>query len=165
VPEIFWVDANIPGRVGVAMRPRGGNYLADDMPLFKAAGVDVLVSALGEREVRENWLSDCGSHASAAGIEFVHFPIPNLLTPPYETAMPVIGSLAERVARGQGLATHCFAGIGRSTTIAASILVVLGLDPEDAWERIRAVRGVQLPDTKAQYEWVLGIPGWLQPTV
>ena len=140
------------------MRPRGGNYLADDMPLFKAAGVDVLVSALGEKEVRDNWLGTCGDHCSTAGIEFVHFPIPNLFTPEYETALPRMRELASHVAEGRGVAVHCFAGVGRSPTIAASMLVLLGIDPEDAWERVRAARQVELPDTKAQYRWVLGIP-------
>ncbi len=161
MPEIYWVQADIPGRVGVAMRPRGGNYLADDMTLYRRLGVDTLVSALGEKEVRDNWLEQCHSHATAAGIDFVHFPIPNLLTPNYETALPRMQELATRVAEGKGVAIHCFAGIGRSPTMAASILVLLGLDPADAWERIRAVRQVELPDTKAQYEWVLGIPEWL----
>ena len=67
-----------------------------------------------------------------------------------------------RSGPGKGVAIHCFAGIGRSPTMAASILVLLGLDPADAWERIRAVRQVELPDTKAQYEWVLGIPEWME---
>jgi protein-tyrosine phosphatase len=143
------------------MRPRGGNYLIDDMAFFRSSGVDTLVSALGEKEVRDNWLEDCALHASAAGLDFIRFPIPNLLTPRYADAVPTILELAARVREGRGVAVHCFAGIGRSPTIAASILVILGHEPESAWELVRAARQVELPDTNEQYNWVLGLPAFL----
>ena len=162
MPELFWVSADLPGRVAVALRPRGGNYLTGDMAYFRASGVDTLVSALGAKEVRDNWLEDAARHATDAGLEFVHFPIPNLLTPRYADALPQLQVLAGHVREGRGVAVHCFAGIGRSPTIAASILVLLGHEPALAWELVRAARQVELPDTNEQYNWVLGLPEFLR---
>ncbi len=48
--------------------------------------------------------------------------------------------IAQEVAQKGGVYIHCGAGIGRAPTAAAAYLVSTGLTPNEAWERIRAVR-------------------------
>ena len=38
--------------------------------------------------------------------------------------------------------------------IAARLLTLVGLDPDTAVERVSAARGVAVPETKAQREWI-----------
>ncbi|MFN8507530.1 MAG: tyrosine protein phosphatase [Dehalococcoidia bacterium] len=152
--ELFWIDAIYEGRVAVCTRPRGGNFLPHDMAALRSAGIDILVSALPHPEAHNLWLADEEHHAIEAGLEFVHFPVPNLLTPPFETAAPIFQRLAHEVRMGKSVAAHCYGGVGRSPLIVASILTLLGEDPEETWERIAHARGREVPDTTIQRKWV-----------
>lgn len=155
--ELYWVEGAYPGRLAVAGRPRGGGWLFDDLAAMRASGVDVLVSALQEREVRELQLDDEARHAARAGLQFLHFPVPNLLTPPVEAAAPIVRQLADLAAAGRSIAAHCYGGIGRSPLIVASTLALLGDDPDDAWQRIARARGRDVPDTLIQRRWVANL--------
>lgn len=135
-------------------RPRGGVWLADDMARLRRGGVDTLISALPPGEAATAHLADEGIAAGAAGIDFVHFPIPNLLTPPLEEAVPVFAGLAARVRAGGFVGAHCFASQGRGPLIVASTMVLLGVDPDEAWREIAAARRLDVPDTHLQRNWV-----------
>jgi protein-tyrosine phosphatase len=56
--------------------------------------------------------------------------------------------------RGNAVAVHCRAGIGRSSLIAACVLVLLGFAPGMAFDLIGKARGVKVPDTEEQRDWV-----------
>jgi len=51
--DVFWIPGDRPGRIGIATRPRGGDWLKDDMRFLRTAGTDLLVSMLTPGEVRE----------------------------------------------------------------------------------------------------------------
>ena len=52
------------------------------------------------------------------------------------------------------MVAHCRMGVGRSPMCVASLLVLLGVPAVEAWRRITAVRGRDVPDTAAQGRWV-----------
>jgi protein-tyrosine phosphatase len=84
--------------------------------------------------------------AKACGIEFISFPIPDRETPESKPAtLELVQRLAELVKEGKGLVIHCFAGIGRSSLIAACVLATLGIDPESAFRQITKSRGCEVP--------------------
>jgi hypothetical protein len=60
-----------------------------------------------------------------------------------------------RISEGKAVAVHCRAGIGRSSLIAACALVCSGTSPIAAFESIGKVRGVRVPDTDGQRDWVV----------
>ncbi|MFN0096985.1 MAG: tyrosine protein phosphatase, partial [Dehalococcoidia bacterium] len=151
--DLWWVETPAPGRVGVVQRPRGGDWLPGDMAWLRTQGVDVIVSALQDKEIRDTHLLDQGHHASANGLHYVRFPIGNMLTPAAES-LPALRALAGRVRRGERVVAHCFACVGRSPLIAASVLVLLGVPAEEAWLRVEQSRGCAVPDTLAQRLWV-----------
>src|SRR5262245_2271104 len=66
----------------------------------------------------------------------------------------LVRSLSDAVANGKAVAIHCRAGIGRSSVIAACILVRHGYDVKSAFDTIARARGVAVPDTDAQRAWV-----------
>jgi hypothetical protein len=51
--NIYWIAVDWPGRLGIAARPRGGDWLDDDVLEWKSAGVSLVVSLLVSDEVRE----------------------------------------------------------------------------------------------------------------
>ena len=55
---------------------------------------------------------------------------------------------------GQSVAVHCRQGIGRSSLIAALLLVSAGVDPEAALAQISQARGCAVPDTLGQRDWI-----------
>ena len=51
--EIFWIAGVIQGRLAVLPRPRGGDWLEDEVKSLRQAGVDVLVCLLTSEEMAE----------------------------------------------------------------------------------------------------------------
>jgi hypothetical protein len=152
VAKLFWVDGTFPGRVAVCERPGAGGWLDGHLKSFRQAGVDILVSALTPWEAQSLSLEHVPERAQAAGLEFVSLPIANLGLPK-PSDIDALRSLAAQVQAGRSLAAHCHASVGRSPLIVASILVLLGLELDDAWARINAVRGREVPDTLEQLRW------------
>jgi protein-tyrosine phosphatase len=154
VPALFMVSTPFPGRLGVVERPRGGDWLASDMAELRRLGVDTLVSALVPDELKTTWLEREEAEARSAGIRFQELPISNLGTPTRTDALDSLAALANEVREGRFVAAHCYASVGRSPLIIASIMVLLGAEPEDAWRELEASRGREVPDTLEQREWV-----------
>lgn len=152
--DVFEVETPYAGRLSVCMRPRGGMWLDSDIKRLRAAGWDVLVSALMPREVEELQLAATEQHCAELGIEYVPFPIGNLQVPAIEEAVPRFEMLRERLIDGLGVTAHCNGSIGRAPLIVASLLVLGGVEPGDAWTRIREARCEQVPDTPEQRDWV-----------
>ena len=65
-------------------------------------------------------------------------------------------TLRKRLRSGQDILVHCRGGLGRADTIAARLLIELGMEPATAIEQIRAVRPGAI-ETSGQEHYVLGI--------
>ena len=154
-PEIYWINSSGPGKLAVMPRPRGGDWLEDEIRSFKRFGVDILVSLLEPHEESFLALEEEGALARAHGLEFVSHPVPDRDVPasPKDT-WALASRLAERFAAGKRIAAHCRMGIGRSPLLLACILVSRGLAAEDAWKAIGTARGLPVPDTVEQREWL-----------
>jgi protein-tyrosine phosphatase len=63
--------------------------------------------------------------------------------------------LAAGLRDGRSIAIHCRAGIGRSSVIAACALIAFGVEAEQALALIKSCRGLNVPDTDAQRDWVI----------
>lgn len=151
-PQIFWAGDS---GVGFMPHPRGNEWLADEIESLRRAGVDVLVSLLTHGENVRLGLDQEKTLAERAGMIFISFPIADHSVPAFTGgSFEVIHQLAALNAGGHKIVTHCFAGIGRSSTIAACVLVERGIAPEKAIEMLSAARGFEVPETEAQAEWI-----------
>ena len=149
----FWIDASGP-RIATMSCPRGGGHLGGELHGLKRMGVDVMVSFLEPHEVVKLELEAAPSMSKAAGIEFLNFPIRDHSIPssPVEAVQ-----FAKRVARlldTKSVVMHCYAGIGRSSLMAACVLIARGISVDEAFLRISIARGIIVPDTKEQLDWV-----------
>jgi protein-tyrosine phosphatase len=154
-PEVYWVDVPRSGRLAIMPRPRAGDWLDDEIAGWRAAGIDVVVSLLEPDEITELGLQREPDLCHALGIEFISFPLPDRGVPATTCeAMALAKAIIKRLKEGKGVALHCRAGIGRSAVVAACVLVLLGLAPETAFDLIGKARGMKVPDTEGQREWV-----------
>jgi len=81
--------------------------------------------------------------ARARGVEWLHLPIRNLRVPgqDWETTWLTAGAqLRAALAGGGRFAMHCYAGLGRTGTVAARLLVEHGMRPEEAIALVRRIR-------------------------
>jgi len=154
-PDIYWIQGISPYRMATMPVPRSWAGLHDQMRLLKHEGVEVLVSLLTPPEVVDLDLKQEQEYCTACGIEFIGFPIPDTHTPASKTAtLELALRLADSVKQGKGVAIHCLGGIGRSSLLAACVLAILGIRPEEAFRLITKSRGCDVPQTVEQKEWV-----------
>jgi protein-tyrosine phosphatase len=153
--ELFWVPTPFPGRLAVAPRPRGGDWLDDEMKAWRAAGVDVIVSLLTPDEVAEFELGREAEAAAAQGMHYLTLPVADRDVPASRPAFrELVGEVTRELAAGRRVVAHCRQGIGRAGLVAAGVLIAAGIDPEAAVARLTAARGRPVPETPEQRRWL-----------
>jgi protein-tyrosine phosphatase len=148
------IPAPPPARLSTMPRPRGDDWLDDEMAALRRAGVDILVCLLTEAERHELGLADEVAAAARAGVECRLLPVVDFGVPDRAEAEPVLSDLAAALAAGRHVAVHCRGGIGRSSVIAGALLVRLGVPVADVWPLISAARGRPVPETQEQRDWI-----------
>src|SRR3954447_16171413 len=102
----------------------GKHAIAPDVDAALAScGATTVVCLVEEREVAGHWPHYAGWLHAPAGRNAVWFPIHALDAPALEPAEALLDDLLARIAGGEHLLMHCAAGIGRTGTLAACILV------------------------------------------
>jgi protein-tyrosine phosphatase len=150
----YWINLDRV-RLGIMPRPRGNDWLPDDLRILRQAGVDVIVSALTTSEAEELGLSAEAQECTQNGLIFISFPIEDRSLPTDQTGFDsLVDQLLQFSRKGKAIVVHCRAGIGRSSLIAACVLVKMGLSPESAFHAIEQSRGCPVPDTPEQRQWV-----------
>lgn len=153
--KLYWLDESWPGKLAVSARPRGGDWLQDEIADWKRSGIDVVLSLLEKTEEKEMNLEREAETARAQGLEFSSLPIPDRQTPTSEAQVTTTLDRATSALRsGKNVLVHCRQGIGRSGLIAACLLIRKGMSPGASLEKVTAARGVEVPETKEQREWI-----------
>src|SRR5712692_4170385 len=143
----YQIEGPWPGELAIVPRPRGGDWLENEIRALKEERFDVLVSLLTRDELDEFGLRVEADVSRASGLQFCEFPIPDLGVPEsFAAARDLIDKLRDGLEAGKKIAIHCRQGIGRSGLIAAGVLVVSGVDPEFAIRRVSAARGLPVPE-------------------
>ena len=147
----YWITSQL----AIVPRPRGGDWLDDEMLALQQASIDVVVSMLQEDEARELGLDREASSAQEKGVQFINFPVPDRGVPVDTSSfMKFLKDLEVLLASGRRVGVHCRACIGRASITSASLLIRSGTPPESAWRQISVARGCPVPDTVEQRDWV-----------
>ena len=153
--ELHWLTGPWVGKLALEARPRGGDWLPDEVAKWKRAGVGAVLSLLTTDEERDLNLRDESKEVRASGLDFLSFPIEDRQVPTSETQL---GEALERLNRflssGKNVVVHCRQGIGRTGLVAACLLVKNGMSPGAAVEAVTAARGVATPETAEQRDWI-----------
>lgn len=153
--ELYWIEGPWPGRLAISARPRGGDWLEDELRGWSRDGIDTVVSLITPDEEESLDLEAEGKLCLDNGLSFRPFPIVDRSVPSQPEAMRLIQQLDAELTGGKNLVVHCRQGIGRSGLIAAGLLVARGVSPEDAMERASAARHVPIPETLPQRIWIM----------
>lgn len=158
-PDLFWIPGPWPGRLAVVMRPRGGDWLEDEVVGWKRAGLDLIVSLLEDDEATQLELADEDTTARSKGIRFISFPIPDRGVPAsLPDTVGLLREIAKALGEGKNVAVHCRQGVGRSGMIASGVLVVAGSGPRKAIKAVSVARGQKVPETPMQLQWIQNMP-------
>lgn len=156
--NLYWINGPWPGRLAISSRPRGGDWLEDEVRAWRQGDLEAIVSLLTEDEVITLALDQEAQFCRKHGMQFLTFPIIDRSVPASRHAtLDFVRELENTLSAGKCLLIHCRQGIGRSAVIAACLLISSGMDAESAFQMISAARGVAVPETPEQRKWVMDI--------
>ena len=153
--EIYWIETPTPGRLAIMPRPRGGDWLEDEIGSWRHSGIHVVLSLLTPGEVNDLDLAQEKALSEAKCIQFLSFPIEDRGTPASgESMQRLLSELLKHLAEGRNVGIHCRQGIGRAPLVAISVLLMAGLERQTAKQRVSTARGVAVPETVQQDQWI-----------
>ena len=153
--RVFDVDLAARGHLKIVTRPRGGDWLDHDLQLLQGYGVGILVSLLEAHEEAELGLSRESDVAISLDFEFLRMRVPDRSTPAASTtAWAFAENLWRRLEGGDSVALHCRLSVGRAPLLACLILMASGLSSEEAIARVSEARGLKVPETSEQEDWL-----------
>lgn len=136
-------------------RPRGGDWLEDEIKSLKFSGVDVIISLLESEEIAELDIIDEEKYCRAAEIAYLSFPIRDRKVPASKPeTLEFAQNLSNSLKKGKNVVIHCRQGVGRAALIAACVMTVNGFSSDEAFAQIRRARTCEVPDTAEQKDWV-----------
>lgn len=104
-----------------------------DLRGLAALGIRTLVCLEETRQVTEEQLRP-------HGMELVHFPITDMEAPSIPSGLLLCEALHKRLRRGDRIAVHCRAGLGRTGTVLCALLIYEGASALDALDNVRRVQ-------------------------
>jgi protein-tyrosine phosphatase len=139
----------LPGLLGLTRAPGRwypGRHLDSDVRLredleviAREHGAKLLVTLLERSEIVQ--LGNLRREARRAGLDWLHFPIPDMWVPSDVAATRrLVERMLDALERGDRVVVHCWGGLGRAGTIAACCLVAHGCEPRRAVATVRSAR-------------------------
>jgi len=151
---VYWITAARPHQLAIIARPRGHDWLADEIADLRRQGIEAVVSMLTPAENDELGLHDEQRLCEQGGLKFLSLSIPDRSVPEASQVRHSLNQIIDLVTAGCAVGFHCRASIGRSSVMAALVMARLGWDPAEAFRAISDARGCPVPDTPEQEAWV-----------
>lgn len=159
-PDLFRIPGPWRGRLFVITRPRGDDWLEDEVKGWRTAGITVVLSMLELEEAEQLGLSLESIIAAKSDIRLISFPIPDRGLPASKnTFLELMRQIGAELESGETVAVHCRQGIGRSGLAAIGLLLNSGMNVEEAIENVSSARGIRVPETSEQLSWIRALVG------
>ncbi len=153
--SLYWVNGPWPGKLALAARPRGEDWLEDEIKSWHQAGINTVLSLLEPAEERDLGLMDEGGLVKRQGMKFISLPIPDRQVPNSESELTaILEELDMELSSGKNVVVHCRQGVGRTGLVAACLLVTKGISPGAAMMSLASARGTAVPETEEQHNWI-----------
>lgn len=155
-PAIFAIQSIGSGSLTIMAKPASGDLMEKEFAGIGGAGINKIVSLLESHESTALGLNEERFYTEKHGMTFFSYPILDRGMPPSVSEFSVFTKkLYTEMSDGLNTLIHCHGGIGRSGIVAAAVLLHCGFTAEDAFEHISSKRGVSVPDTQEQIDWVV----------
>ncbi|TQV87071.1 protein-tyrosine phosphatase family protein [Aliikangiella coralliicola] len=157
LPTTYKVIELENGTLSVMAKPVPGEYIDEEFTGFARLGINKIVCLLEDWEQKELGLASEEKLCHKNGIEYLSFPIQDRGLPSTELAIDLAETLYKEICEGNHISIHCRAGIGRTGIIAGAILLQSGISSTEAFDLVSKARGVRVPDTEEQVNWLASI--------
>lgn len=146
------------GQVGITFCPgkRDCEWDRDlelDLDAIQRWGASAVVTLLEPHELTLLKVADLGEGVSRRGMRWFHLPMVDLSSPDktFEATWALAGEeLRSMLLNSDNVLVHCRGGLGRAGTIAARLLVELGMKPTKAIAEVRKVRSGAIQTTEQE---------------
>ena len=138
------------GRIGMCACPGWrthyssmGTGLGEDLDTIRAWGASGLVTLLEPEEIEILGIGSMAGECSQRGMWWLHMPVRDMCAPDagFDARWAEEGArLRALLQSGEGFVVHCWAGLGRTGTVAARLLTDFGIPPKRAISLVRAAR-------------------------
>jgi ADP-ribosyl-[dinitrogen reductase] hydrolase len=149
-----------PGKYDLhAMTGEWDRDLALDLDTVRDWGASAVVTLLEPKELTLLRVERLGQEVIRRNMLWFHLPIVDVSTSDeqFEQEWDVAGrELRSMLRRRLDVVVHCRGGLGRAGTIAARLLIELGMKPTKAIATVRAARPGAI-ETSEQESFVLGV--------
>lgn len=141
-----------PGRLWLC-----GKHLIGPDPeaALKRVGATMVVCLTERHEIAERYAGYVAWLELHAENRAIWFPIPDLHAPSLREATDLVTRLDAAIIGGAEVIMHCAAGIGRSGTIAAALLMWGGMSAVAAMDVIASARPMAGPEVGPQRELLM----------
>ena len=127
--DLYWVGGPWLRKLAIGSRPRGGDWLEDEVSGWRLAGIDAVLSLLTPDEEDSLDLKKESALVRKRGMSFASFPIPDRQVPSSPTELSAtLDKLNAALSSGKNVLIHCRQGTGRTGLVAAYMLVSKGWD-------------------------------------
>jgi ADP-ribosyl-[dinitrogen reductase] hydrolase len=155
------------GRIGITFCPgkvqpgaMSGSWNRDlglDLDAIAEWGAVAVVTLIEDHELVALKVTAMGKEVRARHMDWLHLPIPDVSVPDatFEQQWAVVApDLMHRLRSGFDVLVHCKGGLGRAGTVAARLMIGMGVASDQAVRSVRAVRPGAI-ETSAQMAHVL----------
>jgi len=131
------------GRLILSAQPASRGPTRQALAPYRAAGAGLLISLLPAHELSALGLQSLAEHCEQAALRWANCPIDDFAAPAaafeaaWQQIAPAVHALLDR---GDSVALHCRAGLGRTGTVAARILLERGFQVQAAVDLVRQAR-------------------------
>lgn len=163
IEESYWVD---PGKLLAGGYPAGWNkkHVRELLTQLLRGGITFFVDFTEEGEKRLITYQPLLYEATAkvgVSAEYRRLPIRDFDVPDTAQMRQILGTLEKAIAQDHTIYIHCYAGIGRTGTVAGCYLVEQGMSGQEALVELARLRkdtpfwASQVPVTNEQRTMVL----------
>ena len=112
------------GKLYVSPMPYGPYDTANQLlGSYRRARIHAVIPLVTEDEISRKAKRNLFKAYTKAGIEILHYPVPDLTSPKREDVLAAVGALEQHlVHEGVNVAVHCNAGIGRTGVIVSCVV-------------------------------------------
>lgn len=165
--RIYWIDIlEKPGKLGMTARPKGGEWLSDEIQKLVNFNISTIISHLEQDEESELDITDESVLCRQNAIDFISYPIKDRNVPKdLNSYLDLITEIDKRLDKGEKIVIHCRMGIGRTGITAASVLTKNGWGENEVFRCLSEIRTLEMPDTQEQIEFIKEIKDALQQSL